>query len=58
MTSKSLRGPRVMVGDFISSWMTAVTNPVFIRGVHCRWLENLHGTIGFNGPTVHATIQF
>lgn len=49
---------RFTAGYYISSWYNVITNPVFIRGVQDRRLENLHDNIGFNGLTVRAMIQF
>jgi Legionella pneumophila major outer membrane protein precursor len=49
---------RITAGYYIASWLNTITNPVFIRGVQDRRLENLHDTIGFNGLTVRAMIQF
>jgi Legionella pneumophila major outer membrane protein precursor len=49
---------RFTVGYYIAGWYNCITNPVWIRGVQDRRLENLHDDIGFNGLTARAMIQF
>lgn len=49
---------RITAGYYMAGWFNAVTVPALVRGVQRRQLEDLDDTIGFNGLTVRAMIQF
>lgn len=49
---------RITAGYYLTSWTNAVTTPVLVRGVQRRRLADLDDSIGFNGLTVRAMIQF